>query len=139
VIPLPFLLQRGDLLRPYQREGLDWLVSLHDRRLNGILADEMGLGKTIQTIALFAHLAEAKAVGGPHLILCPKAVLSNWAAEFAAWAPSLPVILYDGNPEQRAALRPRILAAAGRGGQGGSPYCCVLTHYDMVWLARDRI
>ena len=35
-------------LREYQRAGLDWLVSMHDRRLNGILADEMGLGKTIQ-------------------------------------------------------------------------------------------
>lgn len=35
-------------LREYQRAGVDWLVSMHDRRLNGILADEMGLGKTIQ-------------------------------------------------------------------------------------------
>jgi E1A-binding protein p400 len=39
-IHLPFLLRNGDLLRPYQRDGLDWLVSMHDRRLNGILADE---------------------------------------------------------------------------------------------------
>ncbi len=48
LVPVPFLLQRAHLLREYQRTGLDWLVSLHDRRLNGILADEMGLGKTIQ-------------------------------------------------------------------------------------------
>jgi len=26
---------------------MDWLVTLHNRKLNGILADEMGLGKTI--------------------------------------------------------------------------------------------
>jgi SNF2 family DNA or RNA helicase len=31
-----------------QLEGLSWLVSLHNNRLNGILADEMGLGKTVQ-------------------------------------------------------------------------------------------
>ena len=37
--------------------GLDWLVTIYTRRLNGILADEMGLGKTIMTIALLAHLA----------------------------------------------------------------------------------
>ena len=43
---VPFLL-RGTL-REYQHIGLDWLVSLHERKLNGILADEMGLGKTIQ-------------------------------------------------------------------------------------------
>jgi SNF2 family DNA or RNA helicase len=40
-------LLRGTL-REYQHIGLDWLVSLHERKLNGILADEMGLGKTIQ-------------------------------------------------------------------------------------------
>lgn len=28
-----------------QHIGLDWLVTMHDRKLNGILADEMGLGK----------------------------------------------------------------------------------------------
>lgn len=29
-------------------QGLRWMVSLYDNKLNGILADEMGLGKTIQ-------------------------------------------------------------------------------------------
>jgi SNF2 family DNA or RNA helicase len=52
---IPFLL-RGKL-REYQVIGLDWLKTLHDKKLNGILADEMGLGKTIQTIALIASLA----------------------------------------------------------------------------------
>ena len=28
-------------------EGLKWLISLYNNKLNGILADEMGLGKTI--------------------------------------------------------------------------------------------
>ncbi|MEZ5269510.1 MAG: SNF2-related protein [Microthrixaceae bacterium] len=40
-------------LRPYQREGLDWLAFLYQHRLGGILADDMGLGKTVQTLALF--------------------------------------------------------------------------------------
>ena len=43
-VPIPFLLSSDRPLREYQRAGLDWLVSLHDRALNGILADEMGLG-----------------------------------------------------------------------------------------------
>lgn len=42
---VPFLL-KGEL-REYQIIGMDWMVSLHNRKLNGILADEMGLGKTI--------------------------------------------------------------------------------------------
>ena len=42
---VPFLLHGS--LREYQIIGLDWLVTLHNKKLNGILADEMGLGKTI--------------------------------------------------------------------------------------------
>lgn len=45
---IPFVLSKRLRLREYQHEGLNWLMSLHERRLNGILADEMGLGKTIQ-------------------------------------------------------------------------------------------
>ncbi len=31
-------------LRPYQREGLGWLLAMHERRLGACLADDMGLG-----------------------------------------------------------------------------------------------
>ena len=54
-VAVPFLLKHS--LREYQHVGLDWLATMHEKKLNGILADEMGLGKTIQTIALLAHLA----------------------------------------------------------------------------------
>ena len=130
----PALLTGGGTLRHYQLAGVQWMVSLYNNGLNGILADEMGLGKTIQTIALFAYLAENKAVGGPHMIICPKAVLSNWANEFAQWAPSLPVIMYDGRADERAALRSQVLAPNTPG--GGAPFCALLTHYDLV--IRDR-
>lgn len=32
-------------LKPYQLEGLNWMIHLSEKGLNGILADEMGLGK----------------------------------------------------------------------------------------------
>ena len=37
-------------LRPYQKQGFNWLWFLYSYGLNGILADDMGLGKTVQTI-----------------------------------------------------------------------------------------
>lgn len=40
---VPFLI-RGTL-REYQMVGLDWLVTLYEKNLNGILADEMGKGR----------------------------------------------------------------------------------------------
>ena len=45
---VPFLIKHQ--LREYQIVGLNWLVTMCEKNLNGILADEMGLGKTIQTI-----------------------------------------------------------------------------------------
>ena len=42
----------GCQLRPYQLEGLNWLLFNWYTRQNCILADEMGLGKTVQSIAL---------------------------------------------------------------------------------------
>jgi SWI/SNF-related matrix-associated actin-dependent regulator of chromatin subfamily A member 5 len=32
-------------LKPYQLEGLNWMIHLAEKGLNGILADEMGLGE----------------------------------------------------------------------------------------------
>lgn len=67
-------------LQPHQVAGLNWLLLLHRRNLNGILADEMGLGKTVQAIALLAHLADT---GQPHsaIIVVPASVVSNWQSE----------------------------------------------------------
>ncbi len=45
-------------LRPYQMEGLRWLVKLNNNDLGGCLADDMGLGKTLQTIAVLLYSKE---------------------------------------------------------------------------------
>ncbi|RLM99720.1 putative ATP-dependent DNA helicase CHR12 isoform X2 [Panicum miliaceum] len=121
----PSTLEGGEL-RPYQLEGLQWMLSLFNNNLNGILADEMGLGKTIQTIALIAYLLEKKEVPGPHLIIAPKAVLPNWSNEFKTWAPSIAAILYDGRPDERRALRDKNFDVHGL------QFNVLLTHYDLI-------
>ncbi|KAM3755195.1 hypothetical protein ACB098_02G022400 [Castanea mollissima] len=123
----PSMLQGGEL-RPYQVEGLQWMVSLFNNNLNGILADEMGLGKTIQTISLIAYLMESKGVTGPHLIVAPKAVLPNWSYEFAMWAPSIAAFLYDGRQEERKAMREKL--------SGEGKFNVLITHYDLIM--RDK-
>ncbi|KAH8068788.1 helicase [Aureococcus anophagefferens] len=64
-------------MRPYQLEGLNWLVKLHDNGINGILADEMGLGKTLQSISLLAYLHETRGITGPHICIVPKSLLGS--------------------------------------------------------------
>ncbi|EGW33014.1 uncharacterized protein SPAPADRAFT_70946 [Spathaspora passalidarum NRRL Y-27907] len=102
-VPLPSLL-RGTL-RPYQKQGLNWLASLYNNNTNGILADEMGLGKTIQTIALISYLACEHHIWGPHLIIVPTSVMLNWEMEFKKFAPGFKVLTYYGSPQQRAQKR----------------------------------
>jgi superfamily II DNA or RNA helicase len=79
-------------LRPYQREGFDWLCFLWRHRLGGILADDMGLGKTLQSLALICHAKQADPAGNPFLIVAPTSVVANWAAEAARFAPGLSVV-----------------------------------------------
>ena len=101
--PVPFLLKGK--LREYQHIGLDWLVTLYQKHLNGILADEMGLGKTIQTIALLSWLACERGDWGPHLIVVPTSVMLNWEMEFKRWCPAFKLLTYYGTPKERAAKR----------------------------------
>ncbi|KAF9812523.1 hypothetical protein IEO21_06162 [Rhodonia placenta] len=92
------------LMRPYQLQGLNWMVSLHHNGLNGILADEMGLGKTLQTISFLAYLKQHRDTPGPHLIVVPKSTLQNWAREFERWTPDVNTIVLTGSKEERAEL-----------------------------------
>ena len=99
----PFLLKHS--LREYQHIGLDWLVAMYEKRLNGILADEMGLGKTIMTISLLAHLACEKGIWGPHLIVVPTSVMLNWETEFLKWCPAFKILTYFGSAKERKQKR----------------------------------
>ncbi len=82
------------ILRPFQKEGLQWLLSLYNTPLNGILADDMGLGKTIQSIMYLKKIQTNES--SPSLIIMPKTLLFNWEKEIKKFAPELNVLRYDG-------------------------------------------
>lgn len=96
-------------MKPYQVEGLNWMVRLHDSGVNGILADEMGLGKTLQSISLLAYLREERGMTGPHLIIVPKSTVGNWMRELSRWCPSINAFKFMGSKEERAELRPAVV------------------------------
>lgn len=107
------------VLKPYQVVGLNWLLLLCENNVSGVLADEMGLGKTVQSISFllllhsisthenkqFDRKEHMEASQGPHLIVVPASVLSNWQREFAWIAPTLRVIIYHGAKEHRLNLQ----------------------------------
>lgn len=77
-----------ELLRPYQRRGVEWMHHLCDVGCHGLLADEMGLGKTLQVLTL---LATRPITDKPGLIVCPASVVPVWREEVAKFFPHLAV------------------------------------------------
>ncbi|BCU78828.1 DEAD/DEAH box helicase [Luteolibacter sp. LG18] len=119
------------MLRPYQRQGIAWLVDRVQRFGGALLADDMGLGKTLQTIATIEQLFASEAAGtGPALVIAPTSLLGNWRAEFQRFAPGRTIrILHGGN---RDAERDRV-----------TPDDVVVTSYgtlarDLAWHLRGE-
>jgi superfamily II DNA or RNA helicase len=79
-------------LRSYQAEAAGWLGFLDRAGLGGCLAMDMGLGKTP---TLLAHLLVDRG-HGPTLVICPPAVLSNWASEAHRFTRGLKVVVHHG-------------------------------------------
>ena len=81
-------------LRPYQKDGFDFLCHLTTHRLGGILADDMGLGKTLQTLAWISWLRQRNPKDPkPCLVICPASVLHNWRRESERFTPHLKVLV----------------------------------------------
>ncbi|PKX97393.1 putative nucleosome remodeling complex ATPase subunit (Snf2h) [Aspergillus novofumigatus IBT 16806] len=101
-------------LKPYQLEGLSFLVYLCRNGAGGFLADEMGLGKTLQTLSLFQYLKERD--GGhpnsnvPFLVVCPLSILETWLTEIEKWTPDLRALKYHGGFEQRDMVKKMVSA-----------------------------
>jgi len=79
-------------LRPYQKHGFAWLKFLDESGFGGILADDMGLGKTLQVISLLAD-QDYKISS---MVIVPRSLLFNWAAELEKFCPSLTYVIHHG-------------------------------------------
>ncbi len=83
-------------LRPYQHEGVRFLLNVTEAGFGACLADDMGLGKTLQVIAWLLHLKRTGVLGsqnGPALVVTPASLLTNWQRELEKFAPQLRVLL----------------------------------------------
>jgi len=88
-------------MRPYQKDGFDFLCHLTEIKLGGILADDMGLGKTLQTLAWLVWLKDRNRKDPkPSLVVCPASVLHNWRREAERFTPGLRVLVLQSGAER---------------------------------------
>ncbi|HNE28942.1 MAG TPA: DEAD/DEAH box helicase, partial [Saprospiraceae bacterium] len=105
-------------LRPYQLQGVRWLVGHYRAGFGACLADDMGLGKTLQTIALLLHAKAQRGGQGEAetssaqldlfqsyrqelrplnaLIILPASLVFNWQNEIGRFAPTLFTYAHTG-------------------------------------------
>ena len=94
--------KNNNKLRPYQLEGVNWLLFSWFNGRNCLLADEMGLGKTIQSLAYLDGIFQY-GIHGPFLVIAPLSTIPNWQREFELWS-DMNVIVYHGSQTSRNML-----------------------------------
>jgi superfamily II DNA or RNA helicase len=77
-------------LRPFQREGVDFLAENGWRVL---LADAPGCGKTPQVLVAMRENVRTLC---PMLVVCPSSVAWNWRREALRWVPGVKVHVVEG-------------------------------------------
>ena len=104
-------------LRPYQIEGVKWLLEHYNNGFGACLADDMGLGKTLQTLTTLVAVQEqlefekaedvqldlfGNEIPTPKeylkaLIVLPSSLVFNWYNEARKFTPHFRRIQYVGN------------------------------------------
>lgn len=112
-------------LRPYQTEGVKWMIGHQQNGLGALLADDMGLGKTLQTIAVLSHSKDnikrkyqsasnqQMSLFGEEivseinplraLVVLPAALIFNWYSEIKKFNPTLHVKRHIGGRRSKRA------------------------------------
>ncbi|KAL0007673.1 hypothetical protein SO802_009175 [Lithocarpus litseifolius] len=128
-------------LKPYQVEGVSWLIRRYNLGVNVILGDEMGLGKTLQAISFLSYLKVHKKSPGPFLVLCPLSVTDGWVSEVVKFAPNLEVLRYVGDKEHRRSLRwtmhEHVKEQSSSCNGSLLPFDILLTTYDIALMDQD--
>jgi SNF2 family DNA or RNA helicase len=81
-------------LRPYQKQGIAWLLQRYNLGIGSCLADDMGLGKTLQILCLIRHIQNKGQDQSGFLIVAPSSLLENWYQETKRFFPDMRVGIF---------------------------------------------
>lgn len=129
-------------LRPYQRDGVEWMHFLSRLGMGACLADDMGLGKTLQILTLLLRTKHersherSKEEQTPSLLVVPASLLLNWKQESERFTPSLNLLLLHPSEMKSSDLR----STSAQPDEQFKNFDVVLTTYSMItkydWLSK---
>lgn len=111
-------------LRPYQKQGVEWLWFLYCHGLSGLLCDEMGLGKTHQVMGLLAAIQNHVIHEVRYLIVCPTSVIYHWEDLLEKFLPTFKILLFYGSKRSLNKIK---------------HYNVVLTSYHLIRINREQL
>lgn len=128
---------KGNKLRAYQLEGLNWLLNRWYFRQSCIMADEMGLGKTVQSVTFVEALFRNFDYTHPILVVAPLSTLGHWEREFKNWT-NLRVVMYHGSIQGRDMINEYEFAVR-TGNITVRLFDVVITTYEMAMAAGEHL
>ena len=108
-MPVPKSVQAT--LRPYQKEGYEWLNTMDSVGFGACLADDMGLGKTLQVLTYLENMRKNKP-NAHVLLVVPASLIGNWSHEQQKFTPEIDLQILHGLPNdtlQKMVLKPAFL------------------------------
>jgi len=115
-------------LKPFQIDGLNFILNAWHNGQSAILADQEGMGKTIQAIAFLKYLFHNFNFKGPMLVCVPTRTLATWFMEFEKWAPDMVLVCYAGDSKSRKVIRSHVCENS----DGDLIFNVLLTDYSLV-------
>ncbi len=92
-VPVPKTVHAS--LRPYQKDGYEWLTTMDSIGFGACLADDMGLGKTLQVLTYLENLRKKKP-DAHVLLVVPASLIGNWSHEQEKFAPDMNLMILHG-------------------------------------------
>ena len=97
-VPVPKTLHAA--LRPYQKDGYNWLRYMNKLNFGACLADDMGLGKTLQVLTFLERMRK-DAPKARVLLIVPASLIGNWQKEKDKFAPDMTMHVLYGKSSAR--------------------------------------
>ncbi|MBO4345660.1 MAG: DEAD/DEAH box helicase [Victivallales bacterium] len=110
----------GNVLRPYQKNGFEFLAERSRYGVGTILADDMGLGKTVQMLALLEACKNNSEKRFRAIVVAPASVIDVWLQQTRHFSTGLKAVAMRGTKRQREAVLSK------------DDYDLLVTHYGLV-------